>query len=70
MIISANIKCKWCGEEITITEKKTTRSFNIALNRLKRIHDWGCEEQGKAKQKITEAKKVVSDALNKMANVS
>ena len=66
MIVSAVIECKWCGEKITITRKKTTRSFNIAFNRLKRQHDWHCEADGKRKESIDKAIKTASDAIDKM----
>lgn len=66
MLVSAILECKWCGEKMTIPTKKTTRSFNIVFNKFKRKHDWNCESNGLAKQKIEEAKKVVSDSLIKM----
>jgi len=66
MIISASIECKWCGTKVDISEKATTRSFNIALNKLKRIHDWNCESKGKAKERIDETKAIANDAIKKM----
>lgn len=73
MIISATIKCQWCEAVFTIPEKKTTRAFNIALNKLKRHHDWGCETRGKARQKVeadTEvAILVTGEAIARMISV-
>ena len=70
MIVSAQLECKWCGEKMTIPTKKTTRSFNIAFNKFKRIHDWDCESKGKADEHVKSAKKkaknVVDDALNRI----
>ncbi len=66
MIVSAVIECKWCGYKTTIPTKKTTRSFNIAFNKLKRVHDWDCETQGKVREKVDKAKKSASDAIEKI----
>lgn len=66
MIVSATIECKWCGEKVTIPQKKTTRSFNIAFNKLKRKHDWRCEIRGKQQKRLDQAEKVTSDAIAKM----
>lgn len=69
MIISAKIKCEYCGEEVSIPEKKTTRSFMIAFNKQKRKHDWNCQiahEREQTKQNIQVSKSVANDAVAKM----
>jgi len=70
MIISAQLECQWCGEKMVIQDKKTTRSFNIAFNKFKRIHDWNCESKGKADERVAAAKKkaksVIDDALTRL----
>ena len=66
MLVSAELECKWCGEKMTIQQKKTTRSFNIAFNKFKRVHDWRCEQRGKAKEKVDKAVKTADDAIKKM----
>lgn len=66
MIVTAVVECKWCGASLIIDRAQTTRSFHIAFNKFKRIHDWDCETQGKIKEKIDKAKTTTANAIQKM----
>lgn len=63
MIISATIKCQWCGALVSIPEKKTTRAFNIALNQLTRDHDQGCGGRDRLRRKIKANEKVAANVV-------
>lgn len=70
MKVNAIVECVWCGHIETIPPKKTTRLFNIAFNKLKKEHDWGCESRGKAKLNIDHATSTVNDIINKLKSAS
>lgn len=71
MIVNAKIICPWCGVQVAIPEKSTTRAFMIIFNRLRREHDHGCEFNGKVKKKIKDdLEKAEQVAINAILKAS
>lgn len=59
------LSCKYCGEVLRVPKKASARSFMITFNKFKRVHDWECEANAKAKQKVNQAKLLAKETADK-----
>lgn len=59
------LECLYCGCKETIPDKATARSFMIAFNKFKRVHDWKCESEGKSKARVEQFRSDVNKEVLK-----